>query len=172
MTFDPPIWRPLFNFIRNELLPLLGGGGGAQVAAQHAFIEPLMWENVVGEADQFELVGNQFTYVQWYATDEPNERRTTVLLDPTFEYNYVINFGWIDSGGEAKVYFNGVLNETFDLYSASPDSAGQFSGSIDIATFGGSPLLNITILCDTKNASSTGFEMRLGNMWITPVPEV
>jgi hypothetical protein len=69
------------------------------------------------------------------------------------------------------VYFNGVLNETFDLYSASPDSTGQFSGSISSANFGGSPLLNITLLCDTKNASSTGFELRLGSMWIHAIPD-
>lgn len=175
-SFYPPYWKPLLEKIDeqiaaiNALCACLGtSGGGTPVAAKHAVIPAYGWqwmENYPVEPGY--LMIDPYSYLSSYSVDNPNVRRYTVALHLQPGGNYFIGISALSgpAGGIARLLCNGNLLVTYDLFDTVQGIAalaGIFGSDTNV-----DGLFEFVIECDSKNASSTGYEVPIGSGWIGP----
>lgn len=169
--FDPAAWHPLFQFLRDELFPLVvaGGGGGVAAAPKHFGFDAYAWEWTAGTQVTPPYTGlDPFTYANQYAVENPNSRKFTVALHIQAGVHYAIVVSALagPNSGIATLLVDGVLLVDYDLYAASQEAAA-ITGIFGSDTHEDG-LHKIVVECTAKNASSGGYEIPIGACWIFP----
>lgn len=158
--FDPPIWHPLFQFLRDELFPLLGGGGGAMIINPHQFFFTDNSYFVTGHQGKFILSGSEghpylFAMAQY---EDGDEWEHPVLLKAGQDYAGEMLTIAGPSGGIMELRLGTLVLQTFDFYEASPNYNLNYQFSIagtDIPTDGLYLLRGVTT---GKNVASSSYE--------------
>lgn len=187
---NPPLWSPRFQVVTDgddtvlqykpfpayrtwlEAWRFAGGAGGAGAQyPKHAYVNPFAWQWTQGDPETPEIGTDPYGLVCIYSTDNPNTRKFSVTLQyhEVGYYAFMWSGTWSDNGGIAKLFINGNEVAAIDTYDAGGVSPATFSAQFLASLVGeGSGLVEIEMHCDSKNASSGGYEVRLGQFMIYP----
>jgi len=164
---DPHIWHPLFQFLRDELFPLLGGGGS---------VVGNEWLDLFHDSSYFAggIFGKSlyddhpygFTVGQ---LSDADEWRHGALLAPVAD-GYVIELLGVKmpAGGIMDLYLDETYLQTFDFYADPQEVNTNFQYIAPAMYFPETRTYVLRGVTNGQNVSSSGYECQITKIGIYP----
>lgn len=168
MAFDPPIWKPLFNFLRNELFPLLGGGGGDTLGNRYLDLFHDNSDFYGGLSGKSLLDVHPYGFTMYQTPDEAYWTHDALLETPTLGYVVGLLCVKTPNGGLMDLYVNDVWQQQFDFYADPEEINTLYEITIGASEFPTTGLYTFKGVTNGKNVSSGGYECPITKIQIRP----